>query len=164
MVVPAGDHKLKVVVFVEGAEGGDQSLTGDLRQEARLLLKSAEWNRQASDAKQERDLDSGSPALFSLHDDASDDDNEFVERRSEQWNGMVSEVRTRGLNLCTSESCSEFWSAEKSPLERGRRLRPEGWTGCREKDEVEHAEHDVNLKLPHQQDRSREHGRRQVVR
>ena len=30
---------------------------------------------------------------FSLHDDASDDDNEFVERMSEQWNGMVSEVR-----------------------------------------------------------------------
>ena len=56
-------------LFVEGAEGGDQSLTGDLFQEARLLLKSAKWNRQASDAKQERDLNSGSPALFSLHDD-----------------------------------------------------------------------------------------------
>ena len=107
MVVSAGDHKLKVVVFVEGAEGGDQSLTGDLFQEARLLLKSAKWNRQASDAKQERDLDSGSPALFSLHDDASDDDNEFVVRRSEQWNGMVSEVRDARIEL--QRSCENHF-------------------------------------------------------
>ena len=52
-----------------------------------------------SDAKQERDPDSGRPVPFSLHDDASDDDNEFVERRSEQWNGMVSEVGDARIEL-----------------------------------------------------------------
>ena len=50
------------------------------------------------------------------------------------------------MNFCTSESCSELWSTEKCRKDR---------TGGREQSEVEDAEHEVNAKLPHQQDQSR---------
>ena len=52
-----------------------------------------------------------------------------------------------------SESCSEFWSAEKGPPKPRRKLRPDDWTGWSESStEADDAQHEASLQeaLAHQ--------------